>query len=488
MWHKSLSTSFILLLLMVVVLYGMVYNIEAKDTYYTPHEAIIIQSDDDFTAENGVIGGNGTATGPYIIEGLEIAFNTSSYIPYNIAIGNTTAYVIVRNCKLVSSNESLLGMGSVITLSFVENVRFENITSTDGFVTIICSNISNSVFKHCDINFMMLMSSDNNTISYCKFSPGGTFYLTLSKNNHIDNNNFLFQPSSGLLAEESSNKWSNNYWKYYSGQDTNGDGIGDTPYTIPNTKDKDNYPKMQLIPNAGNLYGYSYEKNHLPIADFYWNPESPEVGKEVQFFDDSTDPDGDNIVSWYWDFGDNSFSDKKNPTHYYNETSPLGYTVTLTVTDSRGASGSTSKHLMVVGENITNQKPTIEITYPKKGEKVSGKVNITGTASDPDGIISVIQVRISGSNEWHNATTSDYNYTTGNVTWYYLWDSSNVIPGEVTIRAKAIDFHGLESNEATITVTVEKTSSGGSGGTPGFETVLTLLAITVVFMFFRKKR
>ena len=116
------------------------------------------------------------------------------------------------------------------------------------------------------------------------------------------------------------------------------------------------------------------------------------------------------------------------------------------------------------------------------------QVNITGTASDPDGIISVIQVRISGSNEWHNATTSDYNYTTGNVTWYYLWDSSNVIPGEVTIRAKAIDFHGLESNEATITVTVEKTSSGGSGGTPGFETVLTLLAITVVFTFFRKKR
>ena len=64
-------------------------------------------------------------------------------------------------------------------------------------------------------------------------------------------------------------------------------------------------------------------------------------------------------------------------------------------------------------KNITNQKPTIEITYPKKGEKVSGKVNITGTASDPDGIISSIQVQISGSNEWHDANiTVSYTHLT----------------------------------------------------------------------------
>jgi len=485
MRYKNLSTSFIVLLL-IAALYVTVYSIEAKDTYYTPHEAIIIQSNDDFTSENGVVGGSGTANDPYIIEGLEIAFNTSSYMPSNIFISNTTAHVIVRNCKLVSSNESLLGMGSLITLSLVENVRFENITSTDGFATILCSNVSNSVFKHCDVNFMMLMFSSNNTISYCKFSPGGTFYLTLSKNNHIDNNNFLFQPSSGLIVEDG-NEWSNNYWKYYSGQDNNKDGIGDIPYTIPNTNDKDNYPKMQLIPNAGNLYGYSYEENHPPIADFYWNPESPKVGEKVQFFDDSTDPDGDNIISWHWDFGDNSISDKKNPTHYYNETPSLGYyVVTLTVTDSRGASGSTSKFLVVGGENITNQKPTIRITNPKKGEKVSGKVNITGTASDPDGIVSSIQVRV-GSKEWYNATII-YNYTTGNVTWYYIWDSSNVIPGEVTIRAKAIDLQGGESNEATVTVTVEKTSSGGGGGTPGFEIILLFIAIILVLLLSKRKQ
>ena len=152
------------------------------------------------------------------------------------------------------------------------------------------------------------------------------------------------------------------------------------------------------------------------------------------------------------------------------------------------------KSLKLINEsdNDNNKKELLsEISRflnPENGDKVSGKMNITGVASDPDefDVIKSVKIR-AGGKEWYNATLI-YNYTTGNTTWYYIWDTTKLISGEVTIRAKAIDLHGAESNEATITVTVEKTSSGGSGGTPGFETVLTLLAITVVFMFFRKKR
>ncbi|RLF26492.1 MAG: hypothetical protein DRN05_06935, partial [Thermoplasmata archaeon] len=74
------------------------------------------------------------------------------------------------------------------------------------------------------------------------------------------------------------------------------------------------------------------------------------------------------------------------------------------------------------------------------------------------------------------------------VTWYYIWDSSNVIPGEVTIRAKAIDLQGAESNEATVTVTVEKTSSSSGGGTPGFEIILLFIAIILVLLLSKRKQ
>jgi uncharacterized membrane protein len=62
------------------------------------------------------------------------------------------------------------------------------------------------------------------------------------------------------------------------------------------------------------------------------------LGWPVQFSGSATDPDGDEIVSILWDFGDgSSASGTLTPTHSYAEVGV--YTVTLTVTDSRGGVG-----------------------------------------------------------------------------------------------------------------------------------------------------
>ena len=44
---------------------------------YTVHDPIHIDGDADFTAANGVTGGSGTASDPYIIEGWDIDATTA---------------------------------------------------------------------------------------------------------------------------------------------------------------------------------------------------------------------------------------------------------------------------------------------------------------------------------------------------------------------------------------------------------------------------
>ena len=84
-------------------------------------------------------------------------------------------------------------------------------------------------------------------------------------------------------------------------------------------------------------------------ALFTYSPTWPDVGETIQFKDTSGDSYG-YIVSWLWDFGDDTTSTAQNPTKTYSTSGE--YTVTLTVTNNTGATDSTSQTIYVSDEKI----------------------------------------------------------------------------------------------------------------------------------------
>ena len=86
--------------------------------------------------------------------------------------------------------------------------------------------------------------------------------------------------------------------------------------------------------------------NETPSANFSYTPHNPTIYDIIQFNDTSLDSDGD-IVSWWWDFGDNFYSSLQNPTHQYE--SPGNYTVCLKVTDDDGAN---AEYCQIIKMNI----------------------------------------------------------------------------------------------------------------------------------------
>jgi chitodextrinase len=78
-----------------------------------------------------------------------------------------------------------------------------------------------------------------------------------------------------------------------------------------------------------------------PAVDFSYATKK----KKIMFTDRSTDSDG-TIVSWRWDFGNGQYSTEQHPDHRYTQFGE--YLVTLTVTDSEGASNSISKPVSII--------------------------------------------------------------------------------------------------------------------------------------------
>jgi len=182
----------------------------------------------------------------------------------------------------------------------------------------------NKYALYCDFEFGYDNQVTNNTIignTYGTFTYYG--YITLFFNNFIDNGAYI---SCGNTYDDGHGH--GNYWSDYTGLDDGsggriaGDGIGDT--NLPH-KGYDKYPYMS-------------RDGWRPLADAgedqaVWLGDSVALDGSA-----SSDLDG-SLTTYVWDLGDGSAPASGASTTYTYDASGV-YTVTLTVTDNHGFTGT----------------------------------------------------------------------------------------------------------------------------------------------------
>ena len=433
-----------------------------------------------------------------VFHGVYLYDSRKNAISYNTAHSNDRYGIYVYSCEnntiadnnasynkedgmfLRESNYSVVERNSFVNNSMgIRMSRSHNSTVND-------NNISKNSWG------VILISSSNNTVTQnmVSWNFGYGFYLLSAIENMIHHNDII-NNTEQAYDDGGANQWDDgypsggNYWSNYTGQDLcsgpnqnvcpDPDGIGDVPYII-DVDSMDRYPLTEpsLLPNDP------------PKAQFTLSPAVGDthttfyVNASLSY--DSEDPISDLDVRWDWeDDGtwDTIWSKSKTSEHQY--TTPGVYTIRLEVKDTGGLTGNNTLQLTV--SPPTNQPPTCIINAPISGATLSGIYAMQGSASDEDGTVESVEVRINDG-PWIKAM--------GTTSWNLSWDSTTVDNGDHTIHARSFD--GTDhSSEVSLTVTVENAPPQEPEGewmwmVVGVATVVVVAILLVLYILTRRKK
>jgi hypothetical protein len=131
----------------------------------------------------------------------------------------------------------------------------------------------------------------------------------------------------------------------------------------------------------------------------------------------------------------------------------------------------------------TNLRPTVDITLPEDGSNVKDTITVSGTAADPDpdGEVTLVEVRIDNAGSWLTCVGTD--------SWEYNLDTSKISDGEHSLVARSFD--GLSYSELdsiTINVRPKEDSNGDDDEISAlFEeeggfSIMTILLIIIIIV------
>jgi outer membrane protein assembly factor BamB len=164
------------------------------------------------------------------------------------------------------------------------------------------------------------------------------------------------------------------------------------------------------------------------------------INQPVQFTGSASG--GYRPYTWLWNFGDGQTSTLQNPTHTY--INPGNYTVVLTVTDDSGNTSSDATWAKIKESNNPPNKPSI--SGETNGE-TGTYYDYTFVSTDPDN-----DEYLNYYIDWGDGENMRVGpYASGEeAVWGHYWDFWRTY----TIKAKAIDNYGGESDWGTLSVTM----------------------------------
>lgn len=167
-----------------------------------------------------------------------------------IDIVGGTSNVSISNCN-ISDNRIGIDLGWHSTDIIISKCNISN-NKDEGICISFSSNntIMNSTISNNDFGIEIIYESLSNSIINCIISDNNIGINIIDKiaNDNLAYNN-LFINNTLQARSQGNNFWDDgargNYWDDYTGTDSNGDGIGDSPYIIEVLSNIDNYPLME---------------------------------------------------------------------------------------------------------------------------------------------------------------------------------------------------------------------------------------------------
>ncbi len=167
------------------------------------------------------------------LDGITISWGND---PYNEYEHIPSSYNTIENCVChgMYGYDEFVGAGIYLCcLSNSTGNKILNCTSYDNEYGVLLHNwIYNTTVTDCTL-----------------FNNKYGLRVCTGKDNHIHHNAFIdnkwqaWDPQNDMWCDISCKE--GNYWNDYEGVDTNGDGVGDTPYKIPGGNNIDWYPLMK---------------------------------------------------------------------------------------------------------------------------------------------------------------------------------------------------------------------------------------------------
>jgi parallel beta-helix repeat protein len=174
--------------------------------------------------------------------GIYLEQSTNCVIANNTIVGT---HALISQLQVTSGIFVWGGSNNVITGNALEN-------NENGLY--ICYDSKNTVFRNTIIN-----------------STSSAIFIWNASGNILYCNNFIDNVVQVSVNEQSINNWDHgkkgNFWSDYNGSDSNGDGVGDTPYTIDDTQ-QDCYPLIVSFDSDNDTAGAPSKTEHSLILPF----------------------------------------------------------------------------------------------------------------------------------------------------------------------------------------------------------------------------